>query len=116
MTANADGTHTCDRCGGDCGNGGVFDALVVADLDADTGLVINFHFCRDRYDDNGKVIRGCDTKVLNKGTQKHWLEQEANSPYQQPIKGEPPSPEPETESSEPSSQTPETSSTTSSSN
>lgn len=54
----APGGHrcVCDKCGGDCGNGGIDQCAVVSDLDPDTpGLIRNYHFCR---------ANKCDTKVL----------------------------------------------------
>lgn len=52
----------CDNCGGDAGNGGVNDCVVVADLERGaegnpTGHVVNHHFCR---------ANGCDKKLLRK--------------------------------------------------
>lgn len=62
----ADDHFECDRCGGDCGNGGVASCVVVSDIDPDAGLVVNYHFCRENR---------CDKKVLSKANRKHYLEQ-----------------------------------------
>jgi hypothetical protein len=47
MSFNQDGTTACDHCGGSAGNGGVLDALVLADLNFDTGYGITYHLCRN---------------------------------------------------------------------
>jgi hypothetical protein len=72
--------YECDRCGRDCGNGGVVEALVVSDLswdlkgDANDGHVRNLHFCRDIRDENGKVKeRRCASKVISKRNLEHYL-------------------------------------------
>lgn len=71
MTMQSDGSFECDRCGADCGNGGVLDCVVVSDLDLDNpGHVANYHFCRDREED-GKKIKGCANKVLSTTNLKH---------------------------------------------
>lgn len=69
-----DGSHVCDRCGESCGNGGVIDCLVVSGLDPENeGMVLNFHFCRDDKDEEGKVIRkGCAGKVLSARNLQHF--------------------------------------------
>lgn len=68
---NPDGTYECDRCGADCGNGGVRDCAIVADLDPDNeGHVRNLHFCRDREED-GRKIKGCARKLLSATNLKH---------------------------------------------
>lgn len=46
MTTAADGSTTCNVCGGDASNGGVFAAVVVATVDVLTSQVHNLHACR----------------------------------------------------------------------
>lgn len=78
MSRRADGGFECDKCGEDVGNGGVLAALVVSDLDPDNpGMVRSLHFCRDREDKTGTVIKGCDGKVLNANHLKHYKEKQA---------------------------------------
>lgn len=74
---NLDGTFSCDRCGASCGNGGVADCVVVSAMDpVHEGMVINFHFCRDREED-GKAVKGCAGKVLSaRNLQHYWSTQE----------------------------------------
>lgn len=68
------GKFICDRCGEDCGNGGVIDSLVVSDIDPDNpGHVRNLHFCRAREND-GKTVKGCDSKVLSNSNLKFYKE------------------------------------------
>lgn len=91
MTAQADGTYVCDRCGGDCGNGGVHDALVISDMKTDDGLqVINLHFCRAQTDADGKRVAGCDSSILTPRNMEHFLE--AQPKYTRPERALPPSP------------------------
>lgn len=73
MTQLDDGRFVCDKCGGDCGNGGVAQALVVSDLDVSVPRVVNLHFCRERIDDNGKKTSGCDKTVLSAANLAHYL-------------------------------------------
>lgn len=47
----------CDRCGLDVGVGGLDTCIVVSDVDATTGVVVNMRFCRENH---------CATKVLSK--------------------------------------------------
>jgi hypothetical protein len=70
----SDSEFRCDKCGGDCGNGGVASCVVVSDIDPDTGMVVNYHYCRDREED-GEKIKGCDKKVLSAANRKYYLEQ-----------------------------------------
>lgn len=72
----SDTEFRCDRCGGDCGNGGVTESLVASDVDDDNpGMVVNHHFCRDQVDEDGKVIKkGCRNKVLSAANLKYYLE------------------------------------------
>lgn len=68
------GKYECDKCGWDCGNGGVTACLVVSDI-TDGGEVVNHHFCRDEKDDDGKVThKGCAKKVMSSTNLKHYLE------------------------------------------
>lgn len=76
MTRLPDGSHVCDKCGSDCGNGGVLDCLVVSDLDEENNTVRNLHFCRDR-EGEGKTIKGCAKKVLSPANLKHYEESRA---------------------------------------
>lgn len=77
MTRLEDGSFNCDKCGGDCGNGGVAACLVVSDLDPEnSGMVRNLHFCRDREED-GKTVKGCAKKVLSPTNLKHYEETRA---------------------------------------
>lgn len=76
MTRLSDGSHVCDKCGADCGNGGVIDCVVVSDLDAENNTVRNLHFCRDREQD-GKTIEGCAEQVLSPANLKHYEESRA---------------------------------------
>lgn len=71
---NPDGTYSCDRCAESCGNGGVADCVVVSGMDPETpDAVINFHFCRDERDEEGKVTRkGCAGKVLSARNLQHF--------------------------------------------
>lgn len=74
MSMLPDGSHVCDRCPADVGNGGVTDALIVSDLDPDNpGHVRNLHFCRDREVD-GKKVKGCANKVLSAANLKSYNE------------------------------------------
>lgn len=91
MTAQADGSYLCDRCGGDAGNGGVFDALVVSDLKTDDGsVVLNLHFCRSSWNDEGTRTKGCDDAILSARNMEHFLT--VNPKYSRPEKGSPPPP------------------------
>lgn len=74
---NPDGSFSCDRCGADCGNGGVADCVVVSALDPENnGMVINFHFDRDR-EEEGQVVKGCAGKVLSaRNLQHYWSTKE----------------------------------------
>jgi len=94
MTAREDGSYVCDRCGGDCGNGGVYDCLVVSDMKVGEGgvHVLNLHFCRTQHDGNGKRTKGCDDVILSTTNLKSFLETQQK--YQRPEKGNPaPSPQ-----------------------
>jgi hypothetical protein len=71
----------CDDCGHPCGNGNIFEAMLVADLDIATNNTINLHFCRDRKED-GKTVKGCAHKIISKHLT-HFLEK--NAPYKQPT-------------------------------
>lgn len=73
MSRTPVGKHVCDKCGADCGNGGVLDALVVSDLDPDSGGVRNLHFCRTR-EENEKTVKGCAEKLLSPPNLKHYEE------------------------------------------
>lgn len=75
MTMLSENKFECDKCGADCGNGGVLSALVLSDIDPDRpGHVRNLHFCRDREDKDGNKIKGCDNKVLSTTNLKHLKE------------------------------------------
>lgn len=79
---NPDGSYSCDRCGHDCGNGGVIDCVVVSALDPENpGMVLNFHFDRDTVDEEGKVTRkGCAGKVLSaRNLEYFWSKREKES-------------------------------------
>lgn len=83
----------CDRCGGDCGNGGVFDSLVVSDMDAASGRVVNLHFCRTRYDqETGAKITGCDSVLLKKADLAYYLEENGTTDLYVRPEGTPPPP------------------------
>lgn len=61
---NADGT-VCDKCKVDCGNGTLYQCMVVSRLNVEDGIVENFHFCEDVRDDEGKVTRkGCAPTIM----------------------------------------------------
>lgn len=78
MSMTPDGRHECDCCGTDLGGGGVARCVVVSDLDRDNpGMVRNLHFCRDRTEgegDDARKVRGCEHKLLNPATIKHYTE------------------------------------------
>lgn len=62
MTWRSDGSCRCDQCNRDVGNGGIFSAVIVADLVGDSSGT--FHLCRDEADADGKVIHeGCGTRL-----------------------------------------------------
>lgn len=93
MTTSADGVTTCDRCGADCGNGGVTEAVVISDLDATDGMVRNLHLCRGtqtvQISETGQreVVEesvGCDVTVLDASTLAHYLSQHAA--YERPVR------------------------------
>lgn len=89
MTARSDGLHICDRCGSECGNGGVFDALVVADMKMDEGAqVVNLHFCRATWQEDGSLRAGCDSSILTARNLENFLEEQPI--YTRPEKGSPP--------------------------
>lgn len=90
MSAHADGSFTCDKCGTDCGNGGVYDALVVSDIKVEDTMVVNLHFCRGRYDDQGAYTAGCDGAILSPSNMANFLATQGN--YERPVKGTPPPP------------------------
>jgi hypothetical protein len=80
MSMQPDGSYVCDRDGVDVGNGSVLMALVVSDLDPDNpGHVRNLHFCRDREDEDGKIVKGCARKVLSSTNMKHYTETKESS-------------------------------------
>lgn len=68
-----DSMAICDRCGGPAGRGGVAEALVVSDLNAENGMVLNLHFCRTRTID-GETTKGCDKSVLTPRNLEAFLE------------------------------------------
>lgn len=90
MTAQADGTYLCDRCGGDAGNGGVFESLVVSDIKADEGgvQVVNLHFCRTRHEEDGTRTKGCDEAILSARNLENFHGRQEK--YQRPERGAPP--------------------------
>jgi hypothetical protein len=92
MTALADGSFVCDRCGADCGNGGVFDALVISDISADDTMVLNLHFCRKTWQEDGTLRKGCDGVILSAANLKSFLETQPK--YKRPERGTPPAPDP----------------------
>lgn len=57
----------CDKCGGEAGNGGVRDCVVVSDLNLESGLVVNYHFCRENK---------CDKKLLRSSMLTAYLERQ----------------------------------------
>lgn len=61
MSLRPDGSYRCDRCGADVGNAGVTIALIVSDVDPDTGLVRVLHFCREP---NPGAPDGCAAHLL----------------------------------------------------
>lgn len=76
MSMLTDGSHACDNCGADVGNGGVSECVVVSDLKpGERGMVTNYHFCRDREED-GKEIKGCERKLLRPSVMKYRRELE----------------------------------------
>lgn len=79
----------CDRCGESAGNGGVFDSLIISDIDTDTGQVVNLHFCRTRYDSEGKKTKGCDEYILTVKDVEHYLSSRGEDMYQRPVKNKP---------------------------
>lgn len=51
----------CDRCGADCGNGGIDQCAIISDLDPDNpGMILNYHLCRKNDKQNA-----CASKTLN---------------------------------------------------
>lgn len=67
--------YVCDRDGVDVGNGGILEAVVVSDINEETGMVVNLHFCRDQKDEEGKIIRkGCSRKILSPSNIQHYRE------------------------------------------
>jgi hypothetical protein len=71
---NLDGTCICDRDGWDVKNGAITECVIVSDIDEETGLIVNMHFCRDVKDEDGKVThKGCANKVLSKSNIAHRL-------------------------------------------
>lgn len=85
MAQNSD--FRCDRCGEDCGNGGVHDSLVVTDMDLLNGLVVNLNFCRTHYDDEGNEVPGCDQLILPAEYMTAYLESEPS--YERPKRPKP---------------------------
>lgn len=65
MSLRPDGTYRCDRDGTELENGGVHEAIVVADIDEETGGTKVFHFCR---------VNGCHRKVLSARNLADWNE------------------------------------------
>lgn len=79
MTMNSLTSYSCDRCGGDCGNGSVVDCLVIMDVNNDTGMPVQYHFCRDTVDEDGKVAKkGCARKLLSVTNLAHFHEGNAD--------------------------------------
>ena len=63
--SSSDSEFVCDGCGADCGNGSVFNCLVVSDIDAEKMLVKNLHFCRSVYKADGELVKeGCAVALL----------------------------------------------------
>jgi hypothetical protein len=57
VSLSADGHHYCDRCGVDVGNGGIFAAAFISDLNPDRpGEPQQLHLCREQ---RGDAPRGC---------------------------------------------------------
>lgn len=81
MSRLPDGTHECDRCGHNVGNGAVDQAAKVVDTDPDTGNTTqrDLHLCRDRPDPDrpGKTIQGCRDRVLTRKALRHYHEKRA---------------------------------------
>jgi hypothetical protein len=70
------GRHECDCCGVDLLGGGVAQCVVVSDLDPDRrGAIRNLEFCRDRTE-SGEEIRGCEHKLLNPATIRHYTDRQ----------------------------------------
>lgn len=78
MTMLTVGHVECDRCGWDCDNGSVLICAIVSDIDEETGLVRNLHFCRDVADAEGKVThKGCARKLLSPSMLKAHIDRTA---------------------------------------
>jgi hypothetical protein len=61
----------CAGCGYDVN--GIRQALIVSDFDAEQGIVVNYVFCRDREDTEGKTVKGCAGKVIRPAVLEHHL-------------------------------------------
>lgn len=64
MSLRPDGAYRCDRCGRELQNGGLTECAIVSDLDDTTGAPVQYHLCRDWMDNDGRLVRGCVTRVL----------------------------------------------------
>lgn len=79
MSMLTDGSHACDACGVSVGNGGVSQCAVVSDIKSDEpGMVVNYHFCRDR-EENGEKVKGCARKLLRPQIMKYRRTLEENA-------------------------------------
>ncbi len=60
MSIQADGTHRCDGCGADVGNGAITLAALTADYTS-AGEVVNYEWCRQAREGHP---RGCAGTLL----------------------------------------------------
>lgn len=81
--------YRCARCGADCGNGSVYDCVIVSDLDVENGVVVNMRFCRARYEGE-EIVKGCDSAVFGPAALKHLRGD--NDVHKRPVRGNPPPP------------------------
>lgn len=58
-----DGTVVCDRCGGDVGNGGIAEAVVLTYMDVD-GNAVQAHWCLH----NDEERQRCGARILTKAS------------------------------------------------
>lgn len=107
MTAHADGSATCDRCGADIGNAGL-DKCAVISLIVDPGdRVLNLHLCSLRHRlpearEGTPDPEHCSSRVLTVRALAHYVENvdepgEGVTPYTPPP---PPEPAPAPDSTE----------------
>lgn len=85
MTMTPDGKAVCDRCGGDVGNGGVDNAVVITGRVADGP--VTFHLCL-RADETHER---CATRVLTKAALADWADRnDGPPPFVRPEDHDPP--------------------------